>query len=66
MVNGVRVTSTCRPRVYTIWTAWLLALVAGLAGGAGAQTAPELGADPTMVKGSPTAAVTIVEFSDYQ
>ena len=65
MVNGVRVGSARRSRVYTIWTAWLLALVAGL-GGAGAQTGPEIGAEPTMVKGPATAPVTVVEFSDYQ
>ena len=46
--------------------ACLLILLVGLAGGPGAQTRPELAADPAMVKGAPTAAVTIVEFSDYQ
>jgi hypothetical protein len=66
VVNRVRVTSARRSRVYTIWSAWLLALVAGFAAGAGAQTAPELGAEPTMVKGPATAPITIVEFSDYQ
>jgi hypothetical protein len=66
VVNGVRVTSARRSRVYTIRAAWLLAALAGFAGGAVAQTAPELGAAPTMVKGAPTAPVTIVEFSDYQ
>lgn len=44
----------------------LLTLLAGLAARAVAQTKPGLGADPAMVKGTPTAAVTIVEFSDYQ
>ena len=43
-----------------------MTLLATLAGGAAAQTAPELGPDPAMVKGPPTAVVTIVEFSDYQ
>jgi len=66
VVNGVRVTSARRRRVYTIGTAWLLALLSGLAGGAGAQPAPDLGAEPGMVKGAPAAPVTIVEFSDYQ
>jgi hypothetical protein len=49
-----------------MWTGWLVAVLAALAGGAAAQTAPEHGVDPAMVKGPPTAAVTIVEFSDYQ
>jgi hypothetical protein len=49
-----------------MWTGWLVTLLATLAGGAAAQTPPGLGADPAMVKGPPTAAVTIVEFSDYQ
>ena len=43
-----------------------MTLLAMLAGGATAQTAPEVGVDPVMVKGPPTAVVTIVEFSDYQ
>jgi hypothetical protein len=66
LVNGVRVGSARRSRVYTIWGAWLVALLAGLTGGVTAQTAPELCVNPIMVKGPPTAAVTIVEFSDYQ
>jgi hypothetical protein len=66
VVNGVRVRVARRSGVYTIRTVWLLVLVAVLAGDVGAQTAPELGADPAMVKGPPTAPVTIVEFSDYQ
>jgi len=66
VVKGVRVAPARRSRVYTIWTWWLVTLLATLAGGAAAQTAPELGADPAMVKGPPTAVVTIVEFSDYQ
>ena len=66
MVNGVRVRVARRSGVYTIWTACLLALSAILAGGVAAQTAPELGADPAMVKGPAAAPVAIVEFSDYQ
>jgi hypothetical protein len=46
--------------------ACFLILLAGLAAGPGAQTRAALGADPAMVKGAATAAVTIVEFSDYQ
>ena len=65
VVNGARVTSARRSRVYTIST-WLLALATLLAGGADARTASELGADPAMIKGAPAAPVTIVEFSDYQ
>ena len=66
MVNRARVTTTRRRRVYTIRTAWLLALVALVASGAGAQTPIDLTVEPTMVKGANGAAVTIVEFSDYQ
>jgi hypothetical protein len=61
-VNRVRVTSARRSRVYTIWIACLVA-VAGIAS---AQAPPESGADPSMIKGPASAAVTIVEFSDYQ
>jgi hypothetical protein len=67
VVKRVRVASVRRSRVYTRGTAWLVVLLANLAGVACAQTAPpESGADPVMVKGSPTAPVAIVEFSDYQ
>jgi hypothetical protein len=66
VVNGVRVRVARRSGVYTIWSACLLALSVVLAGDVGAQTAPELGVDPAMVKGPAAAAVTIVEFSDYQ
>jgi hypothetical protein len=44
----------------------LLALVALVASSAGAQTPIDLTVEPTMVKGAEGAAVTIVEFSDYQ
>jgi hypothetical protein len=69
VVNAARVTSARPSRVYTIGAACLLTLLASLAvlgDRPAAQTGPELGADPVMVKGPPTAAVTIVEFSDYQ
>jgi hypothetical protein len=66
VVNRVRVTTARRRRVYTIPTLWLLALGLLLTPGAGAQTPADLSIEPTMVKGSPAAPVTIVEFSDYQ
>ena len=66
MVNRVRVTGARRSGVYTIRTTWLASLLALVAGTAGAQAPPESGADPSMIKGPATAAVTIVEFSDYQ
>lgn len=66
MVNGASVTSTRRSGVYTIGAACLLILLTGVAGSPDAQTRPEVAADPGMVKGAATAAVTIVEYSDYQ
>jgi protein-disulfide isomerase len=66
VVNRVRSTTARRRRVYTIRTAWLLALLALLAPVAAAQTPPSLTIEPSMVKGSDKAPVTIVEFSDYQ
>jgi len=66
VVNRVRVTGARRSRVYTIRTIWLAVLLVVGAGAAGAQAPPESGADPSMTKGSAAAAVTIVEFSDYQ
>ena len=66
MVNRVRSTTARRRRVYTIRTGWLLALVMLLAAVAGAQTPPPITIEPSMVKGSDKAPVTIVEFSDYQ
>ena len=66
MVNRVRSTTARRRRVYTIRTAWLLALLALLAPVVAAQTPPSLTIEPSMVKGSEKAPVTIVEFSDYQ
>jgi protein-disulfide isomerase len=48
-------------RVYTIVAASILACTLT------ATAAPvRLTLEPTMIKGSPTAPVTIVEFSDYQ
>jgi hypothetical protein len=66
-VNRVRSTTACPARVYTIRFALLVALLA-LVGSAGGAEAPvvDLSVDPVMVKGPRTAAVTIVEFSDYQ
>jgi hypothetical protein len=66
VVNRVRSTSARRRRVYTIRTASLLALLALLTVGAGVQTPVDLSVEPTMVKGPDSAAVVIVEFSDYQ
>jgi hypothetical protein len=45
---------------------WLAVLLVVGVGAAGAQAPPESGADPSMTKGPAAAAVTIVEFSDYQ
>ena len=66
MVNRVRSATARRRRVYTIRTAWLLGLVALLAPAVSAQTPASLTIEPSMVKGSDKAPVTIVEFSDYQ
>lgn len=49
-------------RVYTI----ALALTLAVLGARPAAAQIELSADPTMTKGPADAAVTIVEFSDYQ
>ncbi|MBI4591646.1 MAG: hypothetical protein HY725_22700 [Candidatus Rokubacteria bacterium] len=46
-----------------LWVAWL---ATALVGEASAQESVRLTLDPAMAKGSPTAGVTIVEFSDYQ
>jgi hypothetical protein len=64
-VNRVRIPSGRRSRVYTIRTVGLLVVLAVVAV-ADAQPPPESGADPVMIKGLASAAVTIVEFSDYQ
>jgi hypothetical protein len=66
VVNRVRVTSRRRSRVYTIRAVLLLVALTVVAGPGSAQAPPESGADPIMIKGPATAAVTIVEFSDYQ
>jgi hypothetical protein len=66
VVNRVRITSARRSRVYTIPAAWFVVLLAVLGGVASAQAPPGSGTDPTMAKGPANAAVTIVEFSDYQ
>lgn len=45
----------------------VLGLLAALAPSAAAEEGPvRLTLNPTIVKGSPTAPVTLVEFSDYQ
>jgi hypothetical protein len=66
VVNRVRSTTARRPRVYTIRVALLVTVLMLGGGGAGAQAPVDLTVEPTMVKGAPTAPVTIVEFSDYQ
>jgi hypothetical protein len=65
VVNGVRSTVACRPRVYTIRIALLVMLVL-VRGAGGADTLGDITVEPTMVKGPAGAPVTIVEFSDYQ
>ena len=51
-----------------LWLALLTGSLSGLAPAAAQITETEvrLTLDPAMVKGSPTAPVIIVEFSDYQ
>ena len=51
-----------------LWLVWLgAALVAPASAAAqGPGTGVRLTIEPTMIKGPPTARVTIVEFSDYQ
>jgi hypothetical protein len=63
VVNRVRVPTFRRPRVYTKWGVALLLLAATACG---AQTPRDLTIEPAMVKGAAGAAVTIIEFSDYQ
>ena len=46
-----------------MWAASLLLLAVAACG---AQTPREITIDPVMVKGPSNAAVTIIEFSDYQ
>ena len=68
MVNGVRSSTARRPGVYTR-RAVLLALVLVLVlvrGVAAVEMLGDITVEPTMVKGPPSARVTIVEFSDYQ
>jgi hypothetical protein len=47
------------------WATGLLAVLLLLPGGTGAQSL-SITVNPVMVKGAPSAPVTIVEFSDYQ
>jgi hypothetical protein len=65
-VNRVRVTSSRRRRVYTLGSVGIAIALVVRAVGASAQPGPEVGADPTMIKGPSNAPVIIVEFSDYQ
>ena len=55
-----------RPGVYTVRVALVTLALLLTVGAAGAETINGLTIEPTMVKGPPTAPVTIVEFSDYQ
>src|ERR1043166_8856587 len=79
VVNGVRSRTARRPRVYTmvkghprrvpLFSSIFVTLVLVLALARAAPAIEMLGditVEPTMVKGPPTAPVTIVEFSDYQ
>jgi protein-disulfide isomerase len=68
VVNRVRSTTVRSPRVYTKRAALLLLLVLTLAAGRARadDDVVDLTADPAMMKGAKTAAVTIVEFFDYQ
>ena len=50
----------------SLWLAWLGAALVAPASAQGPGTGVRLTIEPTMVKGPPTARVTIVEFSDYQ
>lgn len=64
-MNRVRSRTARRPRVYTIRVALLL-LLAMVTTAGGAEKLGDITVEPTMVKGPAGAAVTIVEFSDYQ
>jgi hypothetical protein len=66
VVNGVRCRSARRPRVYTIWIVPLVLVLALVRVAVGVEMLGDITVEPTMVKGSATAPVTIVEFSDYQ
>jgi hypothetical protein len=68
VVNGVRSRTARRPGVY-LRKASLVLLVLALVlvrAVAAVEMLGDITVEPTMVKGSPTAPVTIVEFSDYQ
>jgi hypothetical protein len=66
VVNGVRSRSARRPRVYTIWILPLVLALALVRAALGVEMLGDITVEPTMVKGPPTAPVTVVEFSDYQ
>ena len=66
MVNGVRSRTARRPRVYTIRIIPLVLALVLVRAVAAVEMLGDITVEPTMVKGPPTAPVTIVEFSDYQ
>ena len=66
MVNGVRSRTAQRPRVYTIRLIPLVLALVLVRAVAAVEMLGDITVEPTMVKGPPTAPVTIVEFSDYQ
>jgi len=66
VVNGVRSRTARRPRVYTIRIIPLVLALVLVRAVAAVEMLGDITVEPTMVKGPPTAPVTIVEFSDYQ
>jgi len=66
VVNRVRCRTVRRPRVYTIPIALLVLALVLLHTAVAVEMLGDITVEPTMVKGPPTAPVTIVEFSDYQ
>jgi len=66
VVNGVRSRTARRPRVYTIRIILLVLALVLVRAVAAVEMLGDITVEPTMVKGPPTAPVTIVEFSDYQ
>jgi len=81
VVNGVRSRTARRPAVYTLAKGHprrvplfpslisilpLIVVLVLVRGGAAVEMLGDITVEPTMVKGAPTAPVTIVEFSDYQ
>jgi protein-disulfide isomerase len=66
VVNRVRRRTARRPRVYTIRVVLLVLTLAVARPAATVEMIGSITVEPTMVKGSAAAPVTIVEFSDYQ